>query len=234
MNDGSEAAVSTAAKAGIQTRRTETEKAIVEAFERVLAREDLDKIGVNAVAAEAGVGKPLIYRYFGGFDGLVAKWAQDNKFWDDDQGLVEDLAAVPPDADRLEIICSYLIAQATRMRDKPIVLKAKISELLGNTSLTPGLHQARASAGEHHGDLYDEGGLFGDPAIVPLLLVMHAATHYLAMRTVKLTTFDGLNLKQDAEWEAAMNMVRSVFKDAVNGQKSTKTGRKTPGEKDGV
>jgi len=215
MNDGTHPDASQT----VQARRSTTEAAILAAFEDLLANDGLELVGVNAIAAKAGVGKPLIYRYFGGFDGLVTAWANANGFWDDDEGLLEALAAASPGADQLEVLCEYLISQATRMRDKPVVLKAKISELLGETSLTPGLNAARATAGAHHPELYEDGGLFGDPDVVALLIVMHAATHYLAMRSVTTANFNGLQLNQDDGWDAAMSMVRKVFKDAVAAQR---------------
>ena len=215
MNDGTHPEADAPAK----SRRTATEATILAAFEDLLASDGLEGLGVNAIAAQAGVGKPLIYRYFGGFDGLVAAWATANGFWDDDQGLLDALADAPPGADQLSILCEYLISQATRMRAKPVVLKAKISELLGETSLTPGLKQSRARAGAHHNALYEEGGLFGDPDVVALLIVMHAATHYLAMRSATTSNFNGLQLNQDDGWDAAMGMVRKVFKDAVAAQR---------------
>ena len=49
---------------------------IFEAAGRLLAAEGFESLGVNRIAAEAGVGKPLIYRYFGDFDGLVAALAE--------------------------------------------------------------------------------------------------------------------------------------------------------------
>ena len=38
-------------------------------------------LGVNAVAARAGVAKMLIYRYFGSFDGLLEEWALRYSYW---------------------------------------------------------------------------------------------------------------------------------------------------------
>lgn len=49
---------------------------ILETASRLLATEGYESLGVNRIATEAGIGKPLIYRYFGGLDGLVAALAQ--------------------------------------------------------------------------------------------------------------------------------------------------------------
>ena len=49
---------------------------ILETASRLLAMEGYESLGVNRIAAEAGIGKPLIYRYFGDLDGLVAALAE--------------------------------------------------------------------------------------------------------------------------------------------------------------
>ena len=40
-------------------------------------------LGVNAVAARAGVSKVLIYRYFESLDGLIAAYIRTHDFWID-------------------------------------------------------------------------------------------------------------------------------------------------------
>ena len=54
----------------------------------MLSDEGYDALGVNRIAAKAGLGKPLIYRYFGNLDGLVVALALE---------AAADLAAPVPD-----------------------------------------------------------------------------------------------------------------------------------------
>ncbi|MCG8504882.1 MAG: TetR/AcrR family transcriptional regulator [Sphingomonadales bacterium] len=51
--------------------RGATEGRILDAAEHILVRDGIAGFGVNAVARAADVGKPLVYRYFGGRDGLL-------------------------------------------------------------------------------------------------------------------------------------------------------------------
>jgi AcrR family transcriptional regulator len=46
-------------------------RAVLEAFERLCARDGIDNVSMDAVAAEAGVGKGTIYRRFGDRAGLA-------------------------------------------------------------------------------------------------------------------------------------------------------------------
>ena len=51
--------------------RAATEEMLVKAAREVLASDGFQGLGINAVARQAGCDKQLIYRYFGGLDGLV-------------------------------------------------------------------------------------------------------------------------------------------------------------------
>src|SRR5438045_5716010 len=46
-------------------------RAVLEAFERLCARDGIENVSMDAVAAEAGVGKGTIYRRFGDRSGLA-------------------------------------------------------------------------------------------------------------------------------------------------------------------
>ena len=49
----------------------ETEKRLLEAVSHIVENDGFTKIGVNRIANQAGCDKVLIYRYFGGLDGLL-------------------------------------------------------------------------------------------------------------------------------------------------------------------
>ena len=62
--------------------RAHTEEKILAALGAILAEPGGSRrIGVNAVATRAGVDKVLIYRYFGGLEGLLAAFAEKTDLW---------------------------------------------------------------------------------------------------------------------------------------------------------
>ena len=61
-------------------KRQATEQRIIKAFEKVLRRDGAEKLGVNAIIKEAGVGKGLLYDYFGGLEGLAEAWVKNTDF----------------------------------------------------------------------------------------------------------------------------------------------------------
>jgi AcrR family transcriptional regulator len=56
--------------------RSATRQRILAAVGKVLARDGFSGLGINAVAREAGVDKVLLYRYFGGIEGLLDTWGR--------------------------------------------------------------------------------------------------------------------------------------------------------------
>lgn len=54
-----------------------TRQKILDAARAILAEDGFSGLGVNALAARAGVGKPLVYRYFGGLDGVARELMSD-------------------------------------------------------------------------------------------------------------------------------------------------------------
>ena len=65
----------------MKRNKEETKDRIIDAAGRLLAEGGFRKLGVNAVAREAGVDKVLIYRYFGGMPELLRAFGVSGDFW---------------------------------------------------------------------------------------------------------------------------------------------------------
>ncbi|MEQ9366698.1 MAG: helix-turn-helix domain-containing protein [Leptospirales bacterium] len=61
--------------------RAATRERLLGAAEQLLIKKGFQAMGVNAIAARAGIDKVLIYRYFGGFDGLLESIAGEREIW---------------------------------------------------------------------------------------------------------------------------------------------------------
>ncbi len=70
-------------KSAHSERRKATGAVILRAYETVLQRDGVRAVGVNSVVKEAGVGKGLIYKYFGGLPGIVRAWVARTRLWPD-------------------------------------------------------------------------------------------------------------------------------------------------------
>jgi AcrR family transcriptional regulator len=194
-----------------QRDRSATEAAIVSAAERLLLREGWGGLNVNTLAAEAGVDRKLIYRYFEGVDGVVERLAGRLDLW-----LGEILAARPVTQARSyrdfarEMLTGYLAA----LRANPLILRLLAWELAEDTPLLRRLETARSAVlqrwtASRRPDLPLPQGV----DVVALNVVFLAAVQHLALAALTRDRFAGVTL-DDAGWsriEAAVDRMLEAY-----------------------
>ena len=61
--------------------RQVTELILIKAVDELIEEKGFEGLGINAVAAKAGVSKMLIYRYFNSLEGLIAAYIGQHDYW---------------------------------------------------------------------------------------------------------------------------------------------------------
>lgn len=193
-------------------KREATESELIEAFGRVVRRNGLRNVGVNEVIKEAGVGKALLYRYFGGLPGLVRAWGERNRVWPplaDLQPLSEEPAGVSPAAQLKRIV----IRNAEVHRADPVRIEMLADELMVPTSISRALGRIRRQLGRDHAQVFAGNRGFRDYHL--LMVVLMAAASYLAMRAVKAPRFMGEDLSDPETWSRLMREIEGVIDRSV-------------------
>jgi len=179
--------------------RPRTEARLREAVGVVLGEGGFAALTPSAVARQAGVDKMLIYRYFGGMNGLVEAVANGPDFFP----TFEEVCAGDPAALRAlpvaERAATVLDAYAHLLMARPMVLELMVWELVERNELTAIMETAREAMGLRLArELFGDAG---DPerlnAVVALLA---AGVTYLALRRRKIRWFNGVDLKSDEGW----------------------------------
>ena len=163
--------------------RADTEQRLLGAVETLLLEQGFPAVGVNAVARSAGCDKVLIYRYFGGFDGLLERFAGERDLWWDLDEIIEE------DMDR---ISQYSLAQYLELllrrhiqalRKRPLTQEILAWELSADNPLTRALHRQRSERGQQL--VKQIRHLFQQPGIDigGILGIFGAAINYLVIRT---------------------------------------------------
>jgi AcrR family transcriptional regulator len=196
-----------------QRDRQATEAAIVAAAERLLLRDGWAGLNVNTLAAEAGVDRKLVYRYFDGVEGVVERLAARLDLW-----LGETLAAWPQtrattyrDFAR-EMLTGYLAA----LRASPLMLRLVAWGLGEDTPLLRRLEASRSVVlqrwtASRRPDLPLPQGV----DVVALNVVFLAAIQHLALAAATRERFAGVTL-DDAGWdrvEAALERLLLAYPD---------------------
>jgi AcrR family transcriptional regulator len=193
--------------------RVQTQGRIFQAGRALLAEGGFQAFGVNAVARRAGCDKQLIYRYFGGLDGLVDAIGEDLAGWvtkhvPEDQGgrfmltygdLMERLVELYADA----------------LRADPLMRRILVWELSESSPHIARMAEARAKGiaqwiERMRGSLTPPKG--SDP--VALNAVVIAAVQQLVLAAETSGSFAGLPLKSQKDWARAIAAVSRVARGA--------------------
>jgi AcrR family transcriptional regulator len=191
--------------------RAGTERAIFLAARGLLAEQGFQGFGINAVARRAGCDKQLIYRYYGGLDGLIEAIGADLGTWVKDR-IPEDTggAFFLTYGDLMERL-AFLFMQA--LRDDPLVCKIIAWEVSQDTPQVRRLSEARTKAlgkwlERMRGSLAPPKGV---DAPTTNALLFAAIQHFVISAAVS-GQFAGIALRSQKDWDKVASAVRRLVR----------------------
>jgi AcrR family transcriptional regulator len=194
-----------------------TSAKIIEAVGSVLARDGFDKIGINAIAREAGVDKVLIYRYFEGLPKLLSAWAASGAFWPTVQELIE---ASPPNlmtlclAERYTLFFDHFIDS---LRARPLTIEILAGEISHRNVLTEIMEEQREKWGEEVGrTLAVASDYEAHPELLPLTNVLIAGIQNLLIRARSIRFFGRLDIQSDEGWNLVKMSIAVMARKLLN------------------
>ena len=192
--------------------RPATEARLLAAVGTVLARDGFGALGINAVAREAGVDKVLIYRYFGGLPELLAAWGRSGRFWPSiDELLGPDPKAflALPLAERYALFFEHFV---DGLRRRPLTLEIMAAEIVDpRNELTAILEAEREAWGEQASRVVGGKEFARRPELQRVTLLLVAGVQYLLVRSRRIRTFGGIDIRSDAGWRELLDGVRSLI-----------------------
>ena len=189
--------------------RSATEARILAAVGEVLARDGFARIGINAIARQAGVDKVLIYRYFEGLPNLLRCWGASGCFWP----TLEELLRLCP-ANLLELPLAerygwFFASFIDALRQRPLTIEILAGEVSEPNSLTEILDQQRETWGQQVVQLLSTPEQQAThQSLLDLSSVLIAGVQYLLIRARATAEFGGLALQTDAGWERIKVAIR--------------------------
>jgi len=127
--------------------RINTEQRILDAVETLLQNQGFPIVGINAVAREAGCDKVLIYRYFGGIDGLLQRFADEHDlWWSVDEIITENMDEISQ-MTLSQFLDNLLKRHIKALQSRPLTQEIMAWELSASNPLTQALHKMRSEQG---------------------------------------------------------------------------------------
>jgi AcrR family transcriptional regulator len=190
--------------------RSQTEADIVEAAKRLIARKGFAAVGVNALAREASCDKQLIYRYFGGLDGVIDAVGEDLADWT--KTRLRPMLALGQPADYAELMERLALGLLQAFRDDPLMLRLKASEF---AAPSPQLARIAAARGLSLQRWIDEtrGSLLPPPTVdAPAVNALFiAAIESFAVTAAASPFVYGMTLQSELDWERVRNALKAMI-----------------------
>lgn len=193
--------------------RAATERRIFDAARGLLAEGGFQNFGVNAVARRAGCDKQLIYRYFGGLDGLIDAIGEDLVNWvemrvPEDQGGRFMLTY----GDLMERLVELY---AAALRADPLVRRILAWEVSENSPHIKRMAEARIKGlnlwiERMRGSLTPPKG--ADTAATNAALI--GAVQHLVLSGLSTGAFAGMPLKTEKDWARAVAAIALMARSA--------------------
>lgn len=195
----------------VRTRdRDATTRMILDSAKAVLAEEGFRKFGINGVARRAGCDKQLIYRYFGGVDGLIDAIGTDLASWVGDRlGLVSEVHAP---ASYAELVERLIIAFAEALKGDMLVQKIIAWEIAEPSDRIAKLAEARSRSLAAW--TKSARGALVPPSHVDVgavIAVLIAAVQHLVLARAISGHFAGVRLLDDVDWNRIVIVLRRMI-----------------------
>jgi AcrR family transcriptional regulator len=116
--------------------RQQTEQHLIDAVGAVLVRDGMATLSVSSIAAEAGVDKALIYKYFKSLDHLFERYVETADLWWRAEELVAGLNHQPDNIGHSAVFRIILIRYLNALRRRPAALAILAGEINNINRLT--------------------------------------------------------------------------------------------------
>jgi len=188
-----------------QRNRGATETVILDAVGELVEAGGFENLGINAVAAQAGVSKMLIYRYFESMDGLIAAYVRQYDFW------INFDEEFPADENLRDFVKQMFRNQIANLRTNNTLRKFYRWELTSYNDHVKQLREQREAAGVR---LIQAGSkVTGKPdaEIAGLVTIFSAAISYLSLLEENCDVYNGIPIQEEAGWQQIENTVNQMI-----------------------
>ena len=185
--------------------REQTEEKILEAVGSIIESQGFEKVGINAIATEAGVSKMLIYRYFGGVEELIAQYLIQKDYWAN-----TDAAIINPEAVG-DSIKSMFRRQVEQLRNDITLKRLYRWELFTDNQNIQQLRNRREENGCRLIKMVSALTGCPDAQVAALASILSASISYLALLESQCQSYNGICLQTDEGWNQLMQGIEMII-----------------------
>lgn len=176
-----------------------TEKNLLEAVSQIIETDGFTKIGINRIAKIAGCDKVLIYRYFGGLEGLLVEWAKRHDYYSFAYSEFIETIKVAENKDIRQIVKDVLMRQLHYLKGNVLMQELLVWELSGQSSFK-GILEERERSGYKLQEELNKHLNVGNDNDMPIAMII-SAINFIVLFTRQYHRFNGIDFSKPEAWD---------------------------------
>lgn len=174
--------------------RQATELNLIKAVSELIEESGFEGLGINAIAAKAGVSKMLIYRYFDSLDGLIAAYIRQYDYWLNFDEQISDKEHAGA------YIKNMFAKQIDALRSDYTLKRLYRWELTSNNRFVKELREKREAKGLWLVEAVSK--LTGHPQkeTAAMASILTASISYLVLLEENCPVYNGMKLQEESGW----------------------------------
>lgn len=174
--------------------RQATELNLIKAVSELIEESGFEGLGINAIAAKAGVSKMLIYRYFDSLDGLIAAYIRQYDYWlnFDEQ--------IPDKKHAGTYIKNMFAKQIDALRSDYTLKRLYRWELTSNNRFVKELREKREAKGLWLVEAVSKLTGHSQKETATMASILTASISYLVLLEENCPVYNGMKLQEESGW----------------------------------
>ncbi|RAJ99848.1 TetR family transcriptional regulator [Larkinella arboricola] len=181
---------------------------LLQAVGEVISERGVNRVGINAVAEKAGVNKVLIYRYFGGWEGLLQQFLTEGNFLTDynKQFLDTNTEAAPSPC---QIRIDYLKGLLRQLKNHPPAQEMLKWEISSPSSALS--QQLVLSRNESYQKVLDKFFQSDQEDLNAVTALLTSGIAMLLLIAPSQKQFMDLNLQSEESWKRIEHAIGRIY-----------------------
>lgn len=183
--------------------RRQTEQNLIDAVGTILVRDGMAALSASAIAAEAGVDKALIYKYFKTLDRIFERYVETTDLWWRAEELTAGLSRKPNSVDYSAIFQAILTRYLSALRRRSATLAILAGEISQINKLTDYIAKIREIETKRLMGLVTTqlGVPAGAREFSHFIITVNAMTYFILLSLKHKNSVYGIDLmRNESEW----------------------------------
>ena len=198
--------------------KEQTKQKLLNAVAQIILDKGFQGIGINSVAKTAGVDKVLIYRYFGGLNGLLKTYILEEDFASQLDMLLKSDYVIGDKEDLKSTLKELLIGRLRYLQENEDLQEILLWELHEQNEVTKEAVRIREEQSVKLFDGLLENVDVSRVDIQAVINLMTAGIYYLVLRSRTADEFGGISIQSRFGWmrlERAVSFLIDLTADAA-------------------